>query len=70
MLFIDEQGKYSNNDLILKKFQLNGKSVLDEKTTESIENILYGQIYIQPTRTAEFIILDFNILPTGASFNA
>ena len=33
-------------------------------------NILYGQIFIQPTRTAEFIILDFNILPTGASFNA
>ena len=31
-------------------------------------NILYGQIFIQPTRTAEFIILDFNILPTGASF--
>jgi hypothetical protein len=31
-------------------------------------NILYGQIYIQPTRTAEFILLDFNILPTGASF--
>ena len=33
-------------------------------------NILYGQIYIQPTRTAEFIILDFNILPTGASFSS
>jgi hypothetical protein len=33
-------------------------------------NILYGQIYIQPTRTSEFIILDFNILPTGASFNS
>jgi hypothetical protein len=33
-------------------------------------NILYGQIYIQPTRTAEFIILDFNILPTGAQFSA
>jgi len=32
-------------------------------------NILYGQIYIQPTRTAEFILLDFNILPTGASFS-
>jgi hypothetical protein len=31
-------------------------------------NILYGQIYIQPTRTAEFIILDFSILPTGAVF--
>ena len=33
-------------------------------------NILYGQIYIQPTRTAEFILLDFNILPTGAVFAA
>jgi hypothetical protein len=31
-------------------------------------NILYGQIYLQPTKTAEFIVLDFNILPTGASF--
>lgn len=31
-------------------------------------NILYGQLYLQPTRTAEFIILDFNVLPTGATF--
>ena len=31
-------------------------------------NILYGQIYLQPTKTAEFIVLDFNILPTGAQF--
>lgn len=33
-------------------------------------NQLIGQIYIQPTRTAEFIYLDFNILPTGATFPA
>ena len=33
-------------------------------------NILYGQIYLQPAKTAEFIVLDFNILPTGASFGA
>ena len=33
-------------------------------------NELIGQIYIQPTRTAEFIYLDFNILPTGATFPA
>ena len=33
-------------------------------------NQLVGQIYLQPTRTAEFIILDFNILPTGATFPA
>jgi hypothetical protein len=32
------------------------------------QNILYGQIFLQPTRTAEFIILDFNVQPTGASF--
>ena len=31
-------------------------------------NQLIGQIYLQPTRTAEFIILDFNVLPTGATF--
>jgi len=31
-------------------------------------NQMVGQIYLQPTRTAEFIILDFNILPTGATF--
>jgi len=32
------------------------------------QNILYGQIYLKPTKTAEFIVLDFNILPTGAQF--
>jgi hypothetical protein len=46
--------------------------VMDESnnTPDVIDrNILTGQIYLQPTKTAEFIILDFNILPTGASFN-
>tara|TARA_Y100001973_G_C5200202_1_gene337073 strand:+ start:563 stop:2476 length:1914 start_codon:yes stop_codon:yes gene_type:complete len=31
-------------------------------------NILYGQIFVQPTRTAEFIVLDFTVQPTGATF--
>jgi len=31
-------------------------------------NQLVGQIYIQPTKTAEFIILNFNLQPTGATF--
>lgn len=31
-------------------------------------NELYGQIYLQPTKTAEFIYLDFNVTPTGVSF--
>ena len=33
-------------------------------------NQLIGQIYIQPTKTAEFIVLDFVVQPTGASFGA
>ena len=31
-------------------------------------NQLLGQIWLQPTKTAEFIILDFNVTPTGATF--
>ena len=30
-------------------------------------NQLVGAIYLQPTKTAEFIVLDFNVLPTGAT---
>jgi len=33
-------------------------------------NQLVGQIYIQPAKTAEFIVLDFTVEPTGATFNA
>jgi hypothetical protein len=32
-------------------------------------NQLVGAIYLQPTKTAEFIILDFNVMPTGATFD-
>ena len=45
--------------------------VMDEtnNTPDIIDrNIMYGQIYLQPAKAAEFIILDFNILPTGATF--
>jgi len=31
-------------------------------------NQLVGQVLLQPTKTAEFVILDFTILPTGATF--
>ena len=47
------------------------KVVMDESnnTADVIDrNELIGQIYIQPTRTAEYVILDFNVLPTGATF--
>jgi phage tail sheath protein FI len=45
--------------------------VMDESnnTPDVIDrNQLVGQIYVQPTRTAEFIALDFILEPTGASF--
>ena len=49
------------------------KVIMDDSnnTADVIDrNQLVGQIYIQPTKTAEFIYLDFNILPTGATFPA
>jgi len=44
----------------------------DSNNTPAVidRNQLVGQIFLQPTKTAEFIILDFNILPTGATFPA
>ena len=45
--------------------------VMDESNNspEVIDrNQLVGQILLQPTKTAEFVILDFTILPTGATF--
>jgi len=49
------------------------KVVMDDtnNTPEVIDrNQLVGQIYIQPTKTAEYIILNFNLTPTGAEFPA
>ena len=49
------------------------KVVMDDSnnTPDVIDrNQLVGQIYIQPTKTAEFIILNFNLTPTGAEFPA
>ena len=45
--------------------------IMDEtnNTPDLIDrNILVGQLYLQPSRTSEFISLEFNILPTGATF--
>lgn len=47
------------------------KVVMDESNNPPSvvdNNQMVGQIYLQPTRTAEFIVLDFNILPTGVQF--
>jgi hypothetical protein len=47
------------------------KVVMDDSINNAAvidRNELVGQIYLQPTKTAEFIYLNFNITPTGASF--
>ena len=49
------------------------KIVMDDtnNTADVIDrNQLVGQIYVQPTKTAEFIILDFTLQSTGVSFVA
>jgi hypothetical protein len=49
------------------------KVVMDETNNTAAvvdRNQLVGQIYLQPTKTAEYIVLDFNVLPTGATFPA
>lgn len=47
------------------------KVVMDDtnNTPDVIDrNQLIGQIYLQPAKAVEFIVLDFNVLPTGATF--
>ena len=41
--------------------QLNTPDIIDE-------NKLVGQVFLQPTKTAEFVVIDFIVTPTGASF--
>jgi hypothetical protein len=60
-LFIVQQQQGLTSFQVIMDESNNPPSVVDQ-------NQLIGQIYLQPTKTAEFIILDFNILPTGATF--
>jgi len=54
-----QQGLYAFK--VVMDDSINNAAVIDR-------NELVGQIYLQPTKTAEFIYLNFNILPTGVSF--
>ena len=48
------------------------KLVFNQKTNtpDNIDNnIAYGQVFVKPTKAIEFIGLDFNITPQGASFS-
>lgn len=43
----------------------------DQNNTADVidRNIIYGQFFLQPVKAGEFIVLDFNIMPTGATFS-
>jgi phage tail sheath protein FI len=70
--FLNQVNPYLDN-VVQKQGLFAYKVVMDESnnTPDVVDrNQLIGQIYIQPTKTAEFIILDFTILPTGVEFPA
>ena len=61
------EGIQQRQGLFAFRVQMDGSN----NTPDVIDrNQLVGGIYLQPTKTAEFILLDFNILPTGATFDA
>jgi uncharacterized protein len=71
-LFLSQVNPYLDN-IVQRQGLYAYRVVMDEtnNTADVIDrNQLVGQIYIQPTKTAEFIILNFNVLPTGATFPA
>jgi hypothetical protein len=70
--FLNQVNPYLDN-VVQKQGLFAYKVVMDESnnTPDVVDrNQLIGQIYIQPTKTAEFVILDFTILPTGVEFPA
>ena len=54
-----QQGLYAFK--VVMDDAINNAAVIDR-------NELVGQIYLQPTKTAEFIYLNFTLTPTGATF--
>ena len=70
--FLNQVNPYLDN-VVQRQGLFAYKVVMDESnnTPDVVDrNQLIGQIFIQPTKTAEFVILDFTILPTGVEFPA
>ena len=59
-------------DTVQSQSGLNAFRVVMDGTNNTPDTIdrnqLVGQLFLQPTRTAEFIVLDFVVQPTGAAF--
>jgi hypothetical protein len=57
-------------DNIRKERGLYDFRVVVENSPEDFErNQLTGKIYIKPTKSLEFVAIEFNVMPTGASFD-
>ena len=58
-------------DMVTKLGLDDWRLILDNRTTtpDLIDrNIIYGRVFLKPTRAAEFFYLDFNISSSGAAF--
>ena len=68
--FLNQVNPYMNS--IKEKFGLYKFEVRMDETNNTPDiidrNILKGEIWIQPTKTSEYIAIDINITPTGAEF--
>ena len=60
------------DDVVRRQGLFAYRVVMDDtnNTADVIDrNQLVGQVFIQPAKTAEFIVLDFTVEPTGATFS-
>jgi phage tail sheath protein FI len=68
--FLQEATPYLEN-LVQKQGLYAFRIVMDDSnnTPDVIDNNqLVGQVFLQPTKTAEFVVIDFVLTRTGASF--
>ena len=79
-LYVKESNKWHSVDLDIDLRQIASTvrrledevkklSTKTNNTPDVIDrNQMVGQLFLQPTRTAEFIVLDFTVQPSGATF--
>lgn len=69
--FLAQVNPYLDN-IVQRQGLYSYRVVMDDtnNTSDVIDrNQIVGQVYVQPTKTAEFVIIDFVLEPTGATFS-
>lgn len=56
----------NENGLYAFEVQMSDDTTISD--TDIDRNIMRGAIFIQPVESAEFVQIDFNLMPTGATF--